>query len=95
MSIVVVEYPTIMDGWVVRWYRDEEQANHGDELISASRNGVVRLASSPLAMELEPIALEVYVKIKGHYRGFGEGEHPWADVLTHVHHMFRDVEPIR
>lgn len=37
---VVMVFPTIMDGTVVRWYRDEAAARYGHEMASASRTGV-------------------------------------------------------
>ena len=39
-SWVVTCTPTIMDGFVVRWYRSEAAAQMGNEIVSASRNGV-------------------------------------------------------
>lgn len=41
---VVIVTPTIMDGTVVRWYRDSDAVVYGAELLSASRNGVMVLA---------------------------------------------------
>ena len=38
--VVVVDH-TVMDGQVVRWYRTEQQAANGREVMSASRNGVL------------------------------------------------------
>ena len=38
--MIVISYPTVMDGTVLRWYRDETAAEHGIEAMSASRNGV-------------------------------------------------------
>lgn len=37
---VVLVFPTIQDGTVVRWYRDVDAARYGREMASASRNGV-------------------------------------------------------
>ena len=38
--VVVVDH-TVMDGQVVRWYRTEQEAATGREVMSASRNGVL------------------------------------------------------
>jgi len=39
-ELVVIYFPTIMDGPVLRWYADIEAAEAGDEMGSASRNRV-------------------------------------------------------
>lgn len=39
-DLVVTATPTIMDGYVVRWYADVNAAETGHEMMSASRNGV-------------------------------------------------------
>ena len=38
--MIVIVTPTILNGPVVRWYASEETAQYGNELVSASRNGV-------------------------------------------------------
>lgn len=38
---VVIATPTVMDGLVLRWFRDEDAAAYGSEVLSASRNGVM------------------------------------------------------
>lgn len=38
---VVVIFPTIQDGTVVRWYRDEDACLDRAWMVSASRNGVL------------------------------------------------------
>jgi hypothetical protein len=96
---VVVDFPTIMDGYVVRWYAAEHDANHGDPIISASRNGVVKHTPGVAADALEALAMEVHDLIASWYgrhpAGCGAGsEKPWQHVLTHRASMFRDVEPI-
>ncbi len=42
-TTVVVEYPTVMDGVVFRWFRSVEDAEDSvrNEVMSASRNGVM------------------------------------------------------
>jgi hypothetical protein len=37
---IVVAFPTVMDGLVLRWYRTEDAWKRSTEVISASRNGV-------------------------------------------------------
>jgi len=37
---VVISFPTIMDGTVLRWYRSERAAEYSREFLSASRNGI-------------------------------------------------------
>lgn len=38
---VIIVYPTIMDGPVVRWYLNEAAAEYGSDVLSASRSGVM------------------------------------------------------
>lgn len=38
--MIVIEFPTVTDGPVYRWYRHLTAAEIGDEDMSASRNGV-------------------------------------------------------
>lgn len=38
--MIVTVTPTVMDGTVVRWYHNEDAAEYGREMVSASRNGV-------------------------------------------------------
>jgi hypothetical protein len=38
--VIVIAFPTVMDGLVLRWYRDLTAAEIGDESMSASRAGV-------------------------------------------------------
>lgn len=40
-DIVCTVTPTIMDGTVVRWYRSVSDAENRNEMLSASRNGVL------------------------------------------------------
>lgn len=95
---VVCDFPTIMDGWVVRWFANEAAANNGRPIISASRNGVVKHTPGPDADQLEAVAMDVHDRIARWYGPFGLPDHratrPWSSVLTHVAHMFQDVEPI-
>ncbi len=50
---VVIAFPTIMDGLVLRWYRSEKDATEGDEFMSVSRNGCSIYCS---ASEVPPAA---------------------------------------
>ncbi len=60
---VVIVYPTVMDGTVVRWYSSASAAEYGSEMASASRNGVcVDMAPREIAMA----AYDVYDKLKAH-----------------------------
>jgi hypothetical protein len=38
--VIIIAFPTVMDGIVLRWYRDQTGAEIGDELMSVSREGV-------------------------------------------------------
>ncbi len=49
---VVIAYPTIMDGLVLRWYRTEADAVGGDEFMSVSRNGI-SIYCSPLDIQTQ------------------------------------------
>lgn len=62
---VVIVYPTVMDGTVVRWYRSAKAAEYGTEMASASRNGVcVEMAPRAIAMA----AYDVYDTLKANSR---------------------------
>jgi hypothetical protein len=38
--VIAIVTPTIMDGQVIRWYVGKNAAENGDEMLSASRNGI-------------------------------------------------------
>lgn len=62
--LVVTTTPTIMDGYVVRWYASLTAADSGHEIMSASRNGVrirTYLHEIPAAALADAIA--IYVKL--------------------------------
>ncbi len=96
---VVVGFPTVMDGWIVRWYATEDAANHGEQVISASRSGVTVHQDGALAESLRRDAEHVAGLIGDFYSDpFGlpkpHEPKPWEHYLTHVKPRFRDVEPI-
>jgi hypothetical protein len=94
-DVVVIDFPTIMDGHVVRWYADEHAANHHDPIISASREAVQIHEPGPLATELLPQAEQVGRQVYVYYREGGRGEKTWAPILTHRARLFGDVELIQ
>lgn len=63
---VVTVITTIMDGTVVRWYRNLEAADLSRPMISASRNGVAvhRTYLTDVPDELITAAREAYEKLR-------------------------------
>lgn len=47
VSPVVIRFPTVMSGIVLRWYRSVEAAEKGEEVCSASRYGVQWTEAAP------------------------------------------------
>ena len=86
---VVIVTPTIMDGTVVRWYRDADAVAYGAELLSASRNGVMVLAHCYLH-QIPPAWIEAasaaYEELKAARSVSG--------LATHRLKRHREVEPI-
>jgi hypothetical protein len=75
---VIVHYPTIMDGPVVRWYASGHAARQGRELVSVSKHGVM-ISESVFLHEVEgilPAAREIVQRLKA-----GED---CKDVATHA-----------
>ncbi|HEX3002856.1 MAG TPA: hypothetical protein VHO27_01485 [Angustibacter sp.] len=96
-SAIVCDFPTIMDGYVVRWYSSEHDANKGRVIVSASRNAAIVHEPGPAADALMPEAERVHALISDWYGPWGRPashEKPWQDVLTHTKRLFGDVEPI-
>lgn len=65
---VVVRFPTIMSGAVLRWYYSVEDAEKGDEACSASRDGVLERADDTTPFEWLDEAQKVadLLKRQGH-----------------------------
>jgi uncharacterized protein (UPF0371 family) len=92
---VVIEYPTIMDGIVVRWFASVKNGRGYEQIISASRNGVTKHIPGPAADMLETVAMEVHDQIHQRYYGSSmEDERPWAHLLTHRDSSFGSVTPL-
>lgn len=93
-AAVVVECPTVMDGTVLRWYLTEERALHRDEVLSASRNGVVLQAYR----YLDSVPAVWVAEAHEAYRRMRRSQH--ADLSDLVTHRIvgggprRRVEPI-
>lgn len=86
--MIIIGFWTIMDGQVLRWYRDETAAENGDEIMSASRNGVrVHGYLHEVTDEQLAVARSARDRLK-------RGEDV-QDVATHTIGFFgRDLEPI-
>lgn len=88
---IVVAYPTIKDGLVLRWYRTEKDATEGDEFMSVSRNGASIYCA---AAEVPPEAAADAVRAATLFElGRDEEVHQLA---THrpVRFMGREIEAI-
>jgi hypothetical protein len=92
-DVVIIDFPTIMDGHVVRWYADEWAANQSEPVISASRERVQVHRASPLARMLREQADEVHRQIREYYDKRSQVK-TWAPILTHRARLFGDVELI-
>jgi len=76
-TYVVVKTQTVMDGAVVRWYRNYENANNSRAcLISASRNGV--MAAGYITPDLFEAAWRIHLRLQA-----TRGRANVADVVTH------------
>lgn len=79
---VVLSFPTIMDGLVLRWYRDVAHAAYRAERVSASRNGVRATGY------LHDIPANVLADAEAVHQALAAGS---ADVFSYVTH--RRVRP--
>ena len=84
---VVIVTPTIMDGTVVRWYRDADAVAYGAELLSASRNGVMVLSH---LHQIPPAWIDAASRA---YQELKAGRSV-AGLATHRLKRHREVEPI-
>ena len=91
-ALVVISTPTIMDGYVVRWYHSEESAIYGREFLSASRNGV---RINGFVHEVPPAVLARATEIYERLRDNRGGEHVARSAATHhMAFLSRDLTPI-
>ena len=89
VSPVVIRFPSIMDGAVLRWYFSVEEAEKGDDVCSASRNGVWERADETCPLEWVEQAHKVHDLL--------QRERNDADTSaweTHTERLFGPVEPI-
>lgn len=85
--MIVTVTPTVMSGQVVRWFATESQAEHGAEILSASRDGVwVHTYLHLIAAEQLDAANAAYGRI---LRGEDVGH-----LATHERGRFGVVSPI-
>ena len=85
--MIVIRFPTIMDGPVVRWYMSMSAAHNGTDVISASRNRVY--AHGDITPELFNAAWEIHQRLKA------DDKAPTADVVTHTKGLFGgDIRPV-
>lgn len=73
--MIVIHFPTIMDGSVVRWYRTIDDAKQGLAVTSASRNSVFGFGE--LTPEIFNAAWEIHERLKG------DPGASVADITTH------------
>lgn len=66
---IVIAYPTIMDGLVLRWYASEEAAHASRPHISASRNAVEVYVLGELVETARPEADAAHRRLKASYEG--------------------------
>lgn len=80
-AYVVVSYPTVMDGTVIRWYRSDQAAIAGESIISASRNGVMSHGAL-ITPDVFEAAWVVHERLKLDRRA------DLRDVVTHTKSLF-------
>ena len=86
--MIIISFPTIMDGQVLRWYRDRTAVENGDESMSVSRNGV------QIAAYLHQIPDEQLEAARNAYERLKRGQEV-PDVATHTIGFFgRNLAPI-
>jgi hypothetical protein len=91
---VVVDFSTIVDGYVVRWYASEDDANARHMIISASRNGVFVDRPHALTEQMEADAYDAHDLIADWYRRGGHDHKAWKKYVTHHRPFLGNVEPL-
>jgi hypothetical protein len=85
--VIIISFATIMDGQVLRWYRDQTAVENGDEIMSASRSGVKIYGYVHEVHRELPHAERAYLRLR-------DGQDV-DDVATHTVGLFRrDLKPI-
>jgi hypothetical protein len=82
--VIVIVTPTIMDGQVIRWYATRDAAENGDEMLSASRNGV------RIKVYLDDVPEDVLGQAKAAYKELRSGGDASA-LATHRMGLFSRV----
>lgn len=91
-DVVCIYFPTIMDGAVLRWYRTVEAAEAGNEILSASRDGIrVRGYIDDVPEPVMALARHVHRLLAA------DAGAPVEHLATHrrKHLLGREVEPIQ
>jgi hypothetical protein len=60
--VIVIDFPTMMDGTVVRWYHSVGAAKASESIISASRNAVI--ATGEITPEVFSAAWAIHERLK-------------------------------
>jgi hypothetical protein len=84
--MIIIRFPTIMDGPVVRWYRTMLDAELSREVISASRNRVT--AHGEVTPDLFNQAWEVHQRLKS------DSQASTLDVVTHRKSFTGAISPV-
>lgn len=85
---IIIAYPTVMDGLVLRWYASEEAARASLAHLSASRNAVEVYIEGELAEAARPEAERAYALLRTR-TGMNLDEarqlatHRWSDIFAH------------
>lgn len=84
---IIIASPTIMNGLVLRWYANEEQAIRVEPHVSASRNRVLIHCDCELSQDAVPEAEHAHQLLSAAY----ERNYERVKVMaTHDHPMFSD-----
>ena len=86
--MIITVTPTILEGQVVRWYASETAAQFGDEMLSASRNGV------RVVVYLDDVPDDIMSQARLTYRVLAAGgdvEH----LATHRKERYGDLVPVQ
>lgn len=84
--MIVTVTPTVMSGQVVRWFATESAAEHGTEIVSASRDGVTVSAYLHVAAPYLAAANEARDRLLQN--------EDVADLATHTRGRFGAISPI-
>lgn len=89
--MIVIGTHTVMDGFVIRWYSNEATAERGNEMISASRKGVMSGKGVMITPALFDTAWTAHKRMERAIRATKED---FSDMLTHDRAFGGEITPL-